>query len=58
MLSIQDLISIAIISTTFGGAGGALVAHLYTSKKEVKDKAYKDFIGELSIEELTEGENK
>ena len=57
MFSIQDLISIAIIST-FGGAGGVLVANLYGSKAEAKDKEFNDFIGEITIEELTESENK
>ena len=58
MFSIQDLISIAIISTTFGGALVALVAHLYGSKAEVKDKEFNDFIGEITIEELNEGEKR
>jgi len=57
MFSIQDLISIAIISTTFGGAVGALVAHLYTSKKDA-EKSPDDFIGEITIEELNEHEKR
>jgi len=58
MFSIQDLISIAIISTTFGGAVGALVAHLYTSKTKTTNEPFSGFIGEITIEELTESENK
>ena len=58
MFSIQDLISIAIISTTFGGAGGALVAHLYTSKTKTTNKPFDDFIGEITIEELNEHEKR
>ena len=57
MFNISETIAVIILVAVSIGGWAAIVAHLYTSKKDA-EKSFDDFIGEITIEELNEGENK
>ena len=57
MFNIEETITLFILGAVSIGGWTAIVAHLYTSKKDA-EKSFDDFIGEITIEELNEGENK
>ena len=57
MFNIEETITLFILGAVSIGGWAAIVAHLYTSKKDA-EKSFDDFIGEITIEELNEVENK
>ena len=57
MFNTAETIAVIILVAVSIGGWAAIVAHLYTSKKDA-EKSFDDFIGEITIEELNEVENK
>tara|TARA_R110000751_G_C13514126_1_gene451934 strand:- start:352 stop:528 length:177 start_codon:yes stop_codon:yes gene_type:complete len=55
--NISETIALVILVAVSIGGWAAIVAHLYTSKKDA-EKSFDDFIGEITIEELNEGEKR
>ena len=57
MFNIEETIALVILVAASIGGWTAIVAHLYTSKKDA-EKSFDDFIGEITIEELNEHEKR
>ena len=57
MFNIEETIALVILVAVSIGGWAAIVAHLYISKKDA-EKSPDDFIGEITIEELNEGQKR